>query len=338
MEVIMDKQLLKDICKVVSPSGREEKIGEFILSHIKDYVDEYSFDPLGNLIALKKAADTSKPAKKMMLAGHMDQIGLIITFIDEKGFLRFSNLGGIGPFNLLHQRVIFDNGTVGVVACEHVEDIKTITLDKMFIDIGAKDEADAKSRVGIGDVCVYYTEPLVDDTKAISLALDDRLGCFIMIEALKKLTNPKYDVYFVFTVQEEVGLRGARTSAYTVDPDYGIAFDVTLAYDMPKALHYPMKMGNGAAIKVKDASVLCHPMIVKHMENMAKKYNIKHQLEILVAGGTDSGAIHVSREGVPSGAISIATRYIHSSSEMCALSDVQDCIDLTIAVLENEIE
>ncbi len=331
----MDKNLLKQICAVNSPTGRETAICKFIEESIKDYVDECRVDALGNLIAVKKCG---KPdAKKMMLAGHMDQIGLMVTHIDEKGFLWFSAVGGIGGFTSLHDRVIFSNGTVGVIGCERMDDQTKMRLDNMYIDIGAKDEADARKYVDIGDTCVYLAEPIIDETKIISPALDDRIGCFIMIEAAKKIKNPQYDIYYVFTVQEEVGLRGAKTSAYAVDPDYGICFDVTFSVDTPKALHFPMKMGNGACIKIKDASLLCHPMIIDHMEKAAKQHNIKHQREVLVGGGTDSGAIHVNKSGVPSGGISIATRYIHSGSEMCSLSDIEDCISLTVACLEMEI-
>ncbi len=331
----MDAKLLKNICSVVSPSGREEKVCNFILEEIKDYIDDYRIDALGNLIAHKKSDNPQ--AKKMMLAGHMDQIGMIITFIDEKGFLRFSNIGGLSPHTILHQRVVFDNGTIGVVACETLDDIKTMAIEKMYIDIGAKNEEEAQKYVSVGDMCVYAAEPIVDGTKVVSQALDDRIGCFIMIEALKKLKNPAFDCYFVFTVQEEVGLRGAKTSAYSVDPDYGIAFDVTLAYDTPKSKPFPMKMGSGAAIKVKDASLLCHPQVIKHMEDRAKEKGIPYQLEILTAGGTDVGAIHVSRHGVPSGAISVVTRYVHSPCEMCSITDIDNCVDLTVAVLEKEI-
>ena len=328
----MNKELLKKICAIKGASSEENNIAEFILGEINNYVDEHKIDALGNLIAHKKGS-----GKKMMLAGHMDQIGMMVTHIDKEGFIYFTNIGGLNPTVIHSCRVIFSNGTTGIVNCERLDDPNKIALEKMFIDIGAATKEEAEKHVSIGDVCVYYNEPIIDDYKIMTPYLDDRLGCFVMIEALKKLSKQAYDLYFVFTVQEEVGLRGAKTSAYSIDPDYGIAFDVTVSADTPKARKLPQKFDGGACIKIKDASVLCHPVMIKHMEKCAKEANIKYQFEILEAGGTDSGAIHLNKGGVPSGVISIPTRYIHSMNEMARLSDIQDCIDLAVKVLETEI-
>ena len=325
----MNNEFLKKLCAAHGASGQEQAAREMILDEIKDYIDDYSIDTLGNLIAHKKG-----PGKKIMLAGHMDQIGLMVTYISKEGFLYFSRIGGKSPAFCLGHRFVFPNGTVGVAACERLDDPKDLSLEKMYIDIGARDEEDAKKLVKIGDVCVYDAMPVINGDVVMSPALDDRVGCFIMVEALKKLTKPAYDLYFVFTVQEEVGLRGAKTAAYAIGPDYGLAFDVTISADTPKSRKFPSKMYGGAAIKIKDASVLCHPVIVNHLENCAKEAEIKYQFEILEAGGTDSGAIHLTKGGAPSGVISVATRYVHSANEMCALSDVQACVDLTVKALE----
>jgi endoglucanase len=212
-----------------------------------------------------------------------------------------------------------------------------MTLDTLYIDIGAIGEDEAAELVSVGDVCVFYAPPLADEKKIISPALDDRAGCYIMIEALKQVKNPAFDLYFVFTSQEEVGLRGAKTSAYSVDPDYGLAFDVTVAYDTPKAKKMPTKMYGGAAIKIKDSSLICHPAIVNHMERCAKEAGIKYQFEILEFGGTDSGAIQINKSGVPSGVMSVPTRNIHSASEMAALSDIDDCVALAVKAMETQI-
>jgi endoglucanase len=328
----MNVQLLKDLCAVYGPSGSERSVREFITNEISGYADSCETDAMGNLIAYKKG-----PGKKMMLAGHMDQLGLMVTGIDKEGFLRFTTLGGHNPENIKTQRVIFKNGTVGMVNCERLEDDKKMTLDTLYIDIGAADAEDAGRHVAVGDVCVFCAPQLSDEKKLISPAIDDRVGCFVMIEALKQLKNPAFDLYFVFTAQEEVGLRGARTSAYLVSPDYGIAFDVTVAYDTPKALKMPSKMYGGAAIKIKDSSLICSPVMVQHMERCAKEAGVKYQFEILTQGGTDSGAIQLTKTGVPSGVLSIPTRNLHSASEMCALSDVEDCISLTVKILETAI-
>jgi len=329
----MNTKLLKKICSIKGASSEEGNIAEFVLNEIKEYIDDYSIDALGNLIAHKKGS-----GKKMMLAGHMDQIGMMVTHINKEGFIYFTNVGGLSPTVIHSCRVVFSNGVTGVVNCERLEDPAKITLEKMFIDIGAVTKEEAEKHVKIGDICVYQNDPVVDEHKIMTPYLDDRVGCYVMIEALKKLKKPAFDLYFVFTVQEEVGLRGAKTSAYSIDPDYGISFDVTIAADTPKCRKLPQKFDAGACIKIKDASVLCHPLIIKHMEKCAKAAKVKYQFEILEAGGTDSGAIHLNKGGVPSGVISIPTRYIHSMNEMARLSDISDCIDLTVKVLETAID
>ncbi len=324
--------LLKKLTDTYSPSGNEERIRNIIKEEIKGYVDEIKIDALGNLIARKKGND-----KKIMVAGHMDQIGYMIIDIDDKGFLRFTNVGGVSPHIALNQRVIFENGTVGIVHCEPVDDMGKLKLDKMFIDIGATSKEEANKKVSIGDICVYHTEYYEDENRVMSKCLDDRVGCYIMIEALKQLKETKNDIYLVFTVQEEIGLRGARTSAYGVNPDIGFALDVTGVGDTPKAKRMAVSLDNGAAIKVKDVSMIVHPKIKKLMTEVAKENNIKYQLEILEYGGTDAGAIHINREGVPSGVISVPTRYIHTSSEVVSKNDINDSIKLLMKLLEKEI-
>ncbi|AOY78416.1 M42 family metallopeptidase [Clostridium formicaceticum] len=319
--------------EIYSPAGNEERICTFIKGQIKDYVDEIRVDVLGNLIVRKKGN-----GKKIMLAGHMDQIGLMVTYIDDKGFLRFTNVGGISPTISLSQRVIFQNGTIGVIGSEKIDDLKDFKLEKLFIDIGASSKEEAETKVSIGDMAVYYTAALYDDKKVMSQAVDDRIGCFVMIEALKKLSTTENDLYFVFTVQEEVGTRGARTAAYDIAPDMAIAFDVTATGDTPKAKSMAVELGKGPAIKVKDNSILCHPKVKDYMVKQAEKNNIPYQLEILEFGGTDSGAIHLTRSGVPSGVLSIPCRYLHSNCEMVFLSDVKEAIELTVHILKNPIE
>ena len=329
----LNLELLKSLLSVFSPSGNEMKVAKLIQQEIKGYVDEIHVDPLGNLIARKKGN-----GKKIMLAGHMDQIGLMVTFIDDKGFLRFTNVGGLSPAITLAQRVIFENGTIGVVGLEKLDSIKDLNLDKLFIDIGASSKEEAEEKVTIGDICVYHSEPLIDDKKVVSQAMDDRIGCFVMIEALKNMGTSNNDLYFVFTSQEEVGIRGAKTSAYTVDPDYGIALDVTATGDTPKAKPMAVKLGAGPAIKIRDNSLLCHPKVKNFMIEQAKKNNIPYQLEVLEFGGTDSGAIHLTKGGVPSGVLSIPTRYVHSNCEMAFLSDIANSVELLVKLVENEIE
>lgn len=327
-----NSQLLKELVNLYGPSGNEKIIREYIKNEIKDYVDEMSTDDLGNLIARKKGN-----GKRIMIAAHMDQIGLMVTDIDDKGFLRFTNIGGISPFITLSQQVIFENGTVGVVSSEPIEDISKLKLANMFIDIGAKDKEEAEKLVTIGDICVYKSEYSDNENVVFTRCLDDRVGCFVAIEALKRIENTKNDLYFVFTVQEEVGLRGAKTSAFRIEPDVGIAIDVTGSGDTPKAKTFAVGLHKGTAIKVKDNSILTHPKLRQIMVDIAKKNEIPYQLEVLEYGGTDSGAIHLTKEGVPSGVISIPTRYVHSTIEMASKKDILNSINLLIKLLEHDI-
>jgi len=326
-------ELLKNLVDTFSPSGNESRIAEVIKSEIKDYVDEIKVDTLGNLIARKKGN-----GKKIMIAGHMDQIGLIITDIDKEGFLRFTNIGGISPFMSLTQRVIFDNGTVGIIFMERTDEIGKLKLENMYIDIGAKSKEDAEKKVNIGDVCVYNSEYFEDENRVIARCLDDRIGCYVMIEVIKNLKNSENDLYFVFTVQEELGLRGAKTAAYGINADMGIAIDVTGSGDTPKARRFAVGQNKGTAIKVKDQGIIVHPKVKELMVNTAKENNIPYQMEVLEGGATDSGAIHLTREGIPSGVISVPTRYIHSSCEMISITDVMSSIELLQKLLEKKIE
>jgi len=327
----INEQVLKELLMTFGPSGHEEKVRQFIENEIKDYVDEIQVDVLGNLIARKKG-----PGKKIMLAGHMDQIGFMVTYIDKNGFLRFTNIGGISPTVSLSQRVIFNNGTIGVIGSENLESAKDLKLDKMYIDIGATSKEEAEKLVEIGDVCGYHHDATIDNLKVISPSLDDRIGCYIMMETIKELKEVKNDLYFVFTVQEELGIRGAKTSAYRVEPEIGIAYDVTMTGDTPKARTMALKMGKGLAIKARDNSLITHPKLKEHLINEAKKGDFPYQIEVLEFGGTDSGAIHLSKEGVPSGVISIPTRYIHSTCEMVSTKDVIDSVNYSLQVLNSD--
>lgn len=327
-----NNELLKNLLSVYSPSGNENNIREFIKSEIQDYVDEIEVDSLGNLIARKKGN-----GKKVMIAAHMDQIGLMVTNIDDNGFLRFTNVGGISPFVSLSQKVIFENGVVGIIGSEPMEDMGKLKLENMYIDIGVFSKEEAEAKINIGDICVYKTEFDENENIVSSKCLDNRVGCFVAIETIKNIKGNVNDLYFVFTVQEEVGTRGAKTSAYKINPDMAIALDVTGSGDTPKAKTFAVGLDKGTAIKVKDNSILAHPKVKELMVNVAKENNIKYQMEVLEGGGTDSGAIHLTREGIPSGVISIPTRYLHSTIEMVSKNDVLASIDLLTKILEKDI-
>jgi len=328
------RDLVQKLVETYGVAGREESVREVILAEIEPLADEVIVDTLGNAIAFMGPQD----APTIAFSAHMDEIGLIITHIDDKGFLRFSNVGGISPHVLLGQLVRLPGGREGCVGYEWMEDFKDLKLDKMFIDIGCASKEESLKHVQVGDAAAY-ARPFTDLGEFwVSKALDDRIGCAISIQAMRRLKKPANRLAFIFSVQEEVGVRGARTAAYRVEPDLGIALDVTLAADTPKSRRGTVAMGDGAAIKVMDKSLMAHPKVRGLLENLARERDIPHQLEVLEFGGTDAGAIHLSKEGVPSGCISIPTRFVHTPTEMVKVSDVEACVDLVTAVAETPIK
>ena len=336
----MDIELIKELIETWGPPGNEARIRGAIENHVRGLVDEMRVDRMGNLIALRRA--TTKPKGdaaplRVMLSAHMDEIGFVITHVDEKGFARFSHVGGLRTFTLVGNRVLFADGTIGTIQVEKgVRAMEGATPEQLFIDTGALDKK--TSPVKVGDMGAMIGELAQRGDRLMGKSMDDRIGCVVVIEALRALKSTPHDVYAVFSVQEEVGLRGARTSAYAVNPDIGIALDVTLTGDFPEALPMEVSLGKGAAIKVQDSSVIADPRLRNLMVQRAKEGRIPYQLEVLTAGGTDTAAIQMAREGVPAGCISIPSRYVHSISEMIDARDVQACIDLLTAILSKPIQ
>lgn len=326
--------LIKKITKPVSVSGHEHEVNGVIAEEISPYVDSVKIDALGNLIAHKKGSGDN--AKKVMFAAHSDEIGFIVTFIEESGYIRFDKIGGINFAAAAFSHVVFENGVRGVL----VPDAGTAPADynrpdKFVVDIGAKSRRDAERRVKLGDTFALESNIVkLGGNKVSGRPLDDRIGSVILIEAAKRLagTEVKNDVYFCFTVQEEVGCRGSLTAAYGIMPDIGIALDVTGTGDTSGARPMVVKLGGGAAIKLKDASVICDRALVEEMKSTAEENGIKYQLEILTAGGTDTSSMQKAGAGAHAGCISIPTRYIHSAVETVDLSDVEECVKLTAAL------
>lgn len=317
-------ELLKRLTSAFGPSGCEENVAGVIELEIREYVDSITRDKLGNIIALKKGTS----GKKLMLAAHMDQIGVMVTDIDEDGFLSFINVGGINPYTILHHNVIFENGATGIIAREEKSDIKDLKIENLYIDMGTSSKGETQKLVSIGDFGVFKSEFIVSEDRIFSGALDNRIGCYIMIEALKSIKNNKSDIYFVFTTQEETYTSGATVSAYAIDPDCAIVVDVTGTGDTPGSNRMAVKMGEGAAIKVMDKGMICHPKVKKYLRDIANQNNIKYQLEVLEKGSTDGSQIHISRSGVPTGGISIPARYIHTPQESVNIKDVIGAVDI----------
>ena len=328
------KSLIRTLTEAYGPSGHEEQIRSVIRAKIEPLADEIHVDALGNLIALKSG---TRKGKKVMLAAHMDEIGLMISYVDRKGFMRAQPIGGVDLMTLAGGRVQFADGTIGAMGPEKRPEFqKKPELSKLYIDIGATSLEDAQERLG---QAVSFVRPLVDmGQRIVAKAMDDRIGCAILVQTLRQLHDSPHNVYFVFSVQEEVGLRGARTSAYGLEPDVGIAVDVTAAGDTPEAPKMAMKLGAGPCIKVMDSGMLSHPRIKDLLIETAQAHKIPYQLEVLSRGTTDATAIQLARGGVPSGCVSIACRYIHTQSEMVDMDDVSNAVKLLLALLEGPIE
>jgi len=327
MELI---KLIELLNSAHGPSGDEGGIRDVIAGLAQEYADEITVDTMGNLIVHKKGN-----GPKIMFAAHMDSIGFIVTHIEKEGFLRVGRLGGISPKEVAYTPVRFKNGVRGVLVPEEKADFGKLKLDECYLDIGAASEDEAKKLVQVGDTAVYDTAVFLAGDQIASPYMDNRVSCVILLNALKEIKGCKNDLYFVFTVQEEVGIRGAKTAAWSIAPDYGVAVDVTDVDDTPgSSKSGTVQLGKGAAIKVMDSSVICHPTVVSKLESLAKEQTIPAQRDILRAGGTDAGAIHITRDGVLTGGISVPCRYIHTPVEMVNKADIQACIRLVAAFAE----
>ena len=323
----MNMQLLENILTAYGPSGHEGRVADVIRAALEGHVDELYTDVMGSLIAVKKGDGTGR---RIMVSAHMDHIGLAVVDADKNGFLRVCNVGGIRAGKMVSGHVVFGNGVCGVVGAD--EKVKgELQVSDLYIDIGAESREEALSMVSLGDMCVMAPRVTkLGENRIASPAMDDRIACFVQAQAVLELPESmKNDVYAVFSVQEEVGLRGATTAAYHVNPDLGIAVDVTGVGDVPRvATKVPVELGKGAAIKIMDRSLICTPSVVEMMERLAVEKGIASQREVLPYGGTDAGAMQRTRGGVASGAISIPCRYIHSEAETVDKRDVQACIEL----------
>jgi tetrahedral aminopeptidase len=331
----MNIALLKEICEMPGAPGHENRIRDLVMREIKHLADDISIDKMGNVTALKKG----KERKKVMAAAHMDEIGFIITHIDEKGFLRFHTLGGFDPKTLTAQRVIVHGkkDVIGVMGSKPVHIMSPEEKNKIpqttdyFIDLGMPFD-EVEKIISIGNPVTRQRELIEMGNCVNCKSIDNRVSVFILIETLRKLKKEiPYDFYAVFTVQEEVGLRGASVAAHTIEPDFGIGLDTTIAFDTPGSRPHEMvtQLGKGAGIKIMDSSTICDPRMIAYLKQVADKHKIKWQAEILPAGGTDTGALQRNgKNGSIAGAISIPTRHIHQAIEMADKDDIQACIDL----------
>ncbi len=332
------KNLIQELVELYGPSGFEEPVRTVIQRYIDPLADDIRTDAMGNFYALKRGDGSGR---RIMLAAHMDEIGVIVTQVEDSGLLRFSNVGTIPPKSMLGLRVRFANGVVGLI--NHDGGIKAEILGKelpdlgrWFIDVGAMSKADLP--VGVGDVAVFV-RPFADlGERILAGGFDDRVGCAVLIETMRRLEDSPHDVIFTFTVQEELGVRGARVAAFDLDPDIGLAVDVTPTGDSPKPdVPLAVDLGAGPAIKVADTGMIAHPRLRRALVQIAEEHDIPYQLEVLPLGSTDAAAIQAARSGVIAGAVSIPCRYVHTPSEMVDMTDVENTVRLLVAFLSEAL-
>ena len=339
---MIDVSLLKKICETPGAPGFEHRIRKFIRQEVEPLVDELQTDNMGNLIAIKKGRED----KKMMVAAHMDEISFIVTHIDDDGFIRFHTLGGFDAKTLTAQRVIIHGkeDLIGVMGSKPIHLMKADErkrppqIKDFFIDLGLPGEK-VKEIVSVGDPITRERELIEMGNCVNSKSLDNRISVFILIETLRRLKDKSipYDLYAVFTVQEEVGLRGALKAGHLIDPDFGLGLDVTIAFDLPGAQAHEMvtELGKGTAIKIMDGYTICDSRMVKYLKQLAEKRNINWQVEVLPAGGTDTAGVQRSgKHGAIAGAISIPLRHMHQVIEMADKNDVLASIQLLEAAIE----
>jgi putative aminopeptidase FrvX len=340
----MNVDLLRRLTEAHGVSGQEDLIRDIVREELKGTCD-FSTDLMGNLHCVR-AGKGSKP-KKLMLAAHMDEIGFMVKFIDDKGFLRLQPLGGWDPRQMNSQRVFVHTRTGklnGVMMAStkprHMltpeEAAKPLLVDNFFVDLGMSSD-EAKEAVRLGDM-VTMNRTMQQMGKLFTCkCMDDRAAVYVMIEAMKAAKSNNVEVHAIATVQEEVGLRGAAASGSAIAPDIMVALDVTLANDIPglSEQDYVTKLGEGTAIKIMDSSLICHPKLVEHFRSLAEKHKIKHQMEILSAGGTDAGGVQRLHGGIPSFTLSIPTRYIHTVNETVHGDDMDASVDLLARYIED---
>lgn len=333
-------KLLKKICETAGAPGFEKEIRNLVEGLVRPHVDEVTTDNLGNLVAIKRGTAPENSRKRIMAAAHLDEIGFIVTHIDDGGFVRFHTLGGFDPKTLTAQRVKIHGKKVipGVMGTKPIHVMAPEERTKMpkstdyFIDTGMAKE-DLEKVIEVGSPITWERE-LVEMGDCVNCkSIDNRVSVFILVEALKKIHGQKHDFYAVFTVQEEVGMRGANVISHAINPDFGIGLDTTIAYDVPGAQAHEKitKLGEGAAIKIMDGSVICDSRMVNYLKKTADRNKIKWQPEVLPAGGTDTAGLQrMGKNGAISGAISVPTRHLHQVIEMANKKDITGCIDLLV--------
>ncbi len=342
----MSVKLLKKLTESFGPSGFEDDTRKIVIDELRPLCEKVTTNTMGSVVGFKKGKGKASERKKIMLAGHIDEIGFLVSHVSDKGWIRIIPVGGFDPKTLVCQRVTVLGkgrhrltGTLNVAGKPvHVqspeERKRELKVSDFFVDLGL-DGKDVKKKVEIGDPVAWQRDFMEIGNNYQCKSMDDRVGAYVMIEALRKMKGNTHDIYAVGTVQEEVGLRGAATSAFEIDPDIAIALDVTLAIDTPGGEEHGKisELGKGITLSLMNSAVISDRQLVKEFRKIADKKKIKYQLEILPRGGTDAGAMQRARGGARAITLSVPTRYVHSVNETVSKSDVQSGIDLLAAYL-----
>ena len=328
------KSLIQKLTQTPGPSGYEQEIRKVIREEIAPLSKSIQVDALGSLIV--RMGEKKAGGLRVMVAAHMDEIGVMVSHVEKKGFVRFSNLGTLLPRYLAGGRVRFLNGVRGVINHDRSDDLARIpTIEKFFIDVGATSDKDCP--VKVGDVAVFDREFLDLGKRVSSKAMDDRVSCAVLIETMRNIKTTPNELVFVFSTQEEVQSRGAQTAAYAIEADLGIAVDVTPSGDI-LGVKMQVYLGQGPAIKVRDVGMISDPKVVNWMVATAKKNKIAVQMEVLDVGSTDARTMQIARSGMLAGALSIPCRYVHSPSELVDLDDISQTVKLLTALLSERIQ
>ena len=326
--------LIKELVNVYGPSGHESAVADKVEELLSGKVDSFRTDALGNLICEKKG--TNPKGKRVMLSAHMDHIGFVVVAVEKEGFLRVMTVGGINLAVSKTRHITFGNGIQGVLVQQPVREGENPVMKHMFVDIGAQDEAEALSMVSLGDTAVYSNDCFrLGKHRVAAPAMDDRVACALLVAVIQELGECENTVIAVFSAQEEIGCRGAKTAAFSTEPDMGIALDVTSHGDTPENKLPAVKLGEGAAVKIMDQGSISHPGLVKALLAAGQRAGVKTQREVLPFGGTDAMAMQQTKGGMPVGTVSIPCRYVHSACEVIDLRDVEGAKALVLEYLRS---
>lgn len=328
---------LHRLAAIWGPTGREHKVAEAITELIRPYVDEVRSDAFGNLIAVRRG-ETGKP--KVMLAAHMDTVGAIALNVSDSGLIYVAPVGDFRPYHAIGQRVVWGSGAVGVLQHEPVGEPKEIDVKKLWCDIGATTKEEALQEVRLGDMCVFTGELQQLGDAMLGPGLDNRAGCAVLLEVAEHLTQPEYEVAFVFAAQGEIGPRGAGPAAFNLNPDLAFVVDVTASGDVPKGPRVEVKLGGGPALKLKDSGYMAHGPTADMVARVAEEHKIPLQTEIVTTAGehTDAQVVSIAGQGIPTAVIDIPARYRGTANELIHLRDLHAAADLMMKLIESPLE